>query len=289
MEKSRNSSSSPLANLADIILKQYRSLKKREAYSIIWKVRQVNGGKLVGLKKSRFLKIVSDIMEERANKDTIEKSNEKKEDESRLKRTCPYCFRWFIAKFSRDRHINIHHNKTHTRSKPVSELSKCLICGKVFTHKSSLARHAKTHETKVVNYSCDQCDKIFSREDNLFQHRERIHGLFKISLDAIVDSGTGFKCEMCKAKFGKDREALETHIIKKVCIEKENKIEINKDGCYLCSKCDKVFLDKSSLIRHQKCKHKEGVFNTFKCSLCEKTFSYKCTLKKHIGKFHTDE
>ena len=282
MEKSSNSL--PLSKLADIILKHYSCLNKREAYSIILKVRQVNGGKLVGLKLSKFLKIVSDIMKERAAKDR-KKTKEEKEYACRLKRTCPFCFRWFIEKFSRDRHINTHHKKANTRSKPARELSKCSICGKVFSHKISLVRHTKTHEAKVDQFSCDQCDKIFSRKDNLFQHRERIHCLYKISLDAIVDSGAGFECEMCKENFGKDSEAFKTHIIKKVCVEKGSGIEVNEDGYYRCKKCEKTFYDKSSLTRHIKCKHKEGNLR-FKCSQCNTMFAYKCTLKKHIKKFH---
>ena len=284
MEKSSNSS--PLSKLADVILKHYSCLNRSEAYSIIWKVRKVNGGKLVGLKQSKFLRIVSDLMKEKTDKDE-KKTKKEKDYEFRLKRTCPFCFRWFIDKFSKDRHINTHHKKSKTRSKPAREISKCLICDKVFTYKTNKARHAKTHETKEVEFTCDRCDKIFSRKDNLFQHRERIHGLYKINLNAIADSGAGFECKMCKVNFGEDSEAFKTHIIKKICVAKESGIEVNEDGCYQCKKCDKVFYDKSSLTRHIKCKHKDGDLR-FKCSLCEMMFSYKCTLKKHMKMFHKD-
>ena len=285
MEKSSNSS--PLSKLADIILKHYSFLNKREAYRIIWKVRKVNGGKLVGLKLRKFLKIVSDIMKERAREER-QKTKKEREYTCRLKRTCPFCFRWFIEKFSRDRHINIHHKKVNTRSKPARELSKCTICGKVFTHKISQVRHTKTHEPNVDKFSCDRCDKIFSRKDNLFQHRERIHGLYKVNFDAIVDSGAGFKCEMCEENFGKDSEAFKTHIIKKACVEKGRGFEVNEDGCYQCKECEKAFYDKRSLTRHIKLKHKVGN-SGFECSLCKTMFAYKCTLKKHIEKFHRDK
>ena len=72
METSSNSS--PLLKLVDIILKHHSCLNKREAYSMIWKVRQVNGGKLVGLKQSKFLKIVSDIMKERDDNERKKKN-----------------------------------------------------------------------------------------------------------------------------------------------------------------------------------------------------------------------
>ena len=213
MEKSSNSS--PLSKLADVILKHYSCLNRSEAYSIIWKVRKVNGGKLVGLKQSKFLRIVSDLMKEKTDKDE-KKTKKEKDYEFRLKRTCPFCFRWFIDKFSKDRHINTHHKKSKTRSKPAREISKCLICDKVFTYKTNQARHAKTHEAKEVEFTCDRCDKIFSRKDNLFQHRERIHGLYKINLDAIAE------CKMCKVNFGEDIEAFKTHIIKKdMCCKRE--------------------------------------------------------------------
>ena len=54
-------------------------------------MRQVNGGKLVGLKLSKFLKIVSDIMKERAAKDR-KKTKEEKEYACRLKKNMSVLF-----------------------------------------------------------------------------------------------------------------------------------------------------------------------------------------------------
>ena len=217
----------------------------------------------------------------------MEESNSpklKQAKKRRLQRTCPYCYRWFVEKFSGDRHIEIVHTKISER-KSLASNSKCLTCGKYFKHKTSHIRHMKTHESEVESFNCNQCDETFSREDNLFKHRERKHFLHKISFDAIVNTDSDFQCKMCDSNFGRDRDALVTHITKKVCM-KEEPVDIDDDGRFQCAQCPKTFLDTNSLTRHHKLKHGVLVPNKFECARCKKSFSYKFTLKKHMLKIH---
>ena len=51
----------------------------------------------------------------------------------------------------------------------------CITCGKVFTVKSSLNRHGKTHDV-IGKISCGTCLKNFTQRDNLVRHVRKIHG-----------------------------------------------------------------------------------------------------------------
>ncbi|XP_025407191.1 early growth response protein 1-like [Sipha flava] len=51
----------------------------------------------------------------------------------------------------------------------------CITCGKVFTVKSSLNTHSKTHDG--IEFSCGICLINFTRRDNLVRHVREKHGL----------------------------------------------------------------------------------------------------------------
>ena len=72
----------------------------------------------------------------------------------------------------------------------------------------------KTHEIEAETFPCDECDGPFSREDDLYKHRERKHALYKVSVDAIASSKSGCECTILNLNFGTDRGALERHVIK---------------------------------------------------------------------------
>ena len=281
MDKSTNTS--PLSKLAEIVVKKYKGLNKGQAYNIIINVRKINGGVLVGLSKSKFMEKVEQVVKEREEKNRQDAKRDEN-NKCRLKRTCPFCYRWFIEKFSRDRHIKICHDKSLKTKKVAADGSKCPTCAQHFRHKTSLVRHMKTHEIEVETFPCDQCDGTFSREDNLYKHRERKHALYKVSVDAIASSKSGFECKMCNLNFGTDREALETHVIKKACMDNDHSLDEN--GCYQCAECDKIFFDKNSLTRHSTGKHDKRLKRKFECTTCKQIFSYASTLKRHCLKFH---
>jgi len=67
-----------------------------------------------------------------------------------------------------ERSDNMSANQVSTTTVDYSTLT-CLVCNKVFAHKSSLSRHASTgHSTPA--HTCTRCGKKFTRSDKLSEH-----------------------------------------------------------------------------------------------------------------------
>nr|XP_012415634.1 PREDICTED: zinc finger protein 300-like [Odobenus rosmarus divergens] len=137
---------------------------------------------------------------------------------------------------------------------------KCSECEKMFSHKSRLIEHHRSH-TGEKPYGCKECGKSFSRKSCLIIHH-RIH--------------TGEKpygCGECgKAFFQKSHLILHqrTHTGEKP---------------YKCSECGKAFSQNSCLIIHKRTHMGK---KPYECSECGKTFSQKANLIRH-HRIHTRE
>ena len=289
-QSSKKKDVSGLTGLANLVQNKYSGYTRKEVFELIKKVRDRNSGKLVGLKMKKFWEFVKKIVKEDAAIDKIQANLEKKKQRA-LEATCPFCYKLFIEKFSRDRHVKkIHHKQEHREVKTATETaSECTICKKSFYHLSNLKRHMRLHEENPPEFQCDICGKKFTREDNLFKHRERLHELFKINFDAIdaCSQQTALHCKMCGARFQADIDAFRNHIADEVCKKKEDFIEVNDRGRIECDLCDKTYVDVKSLRRHLLSIHGSGKKKLI-CEKCSKTFSYRSSLVKHIKEKHYD-
>ena len=88
------------------------------------------------------------------------------------------------------------------------------------------------HDESICNIACDKCSKTFTRKDNLWKHRERIHGLFCVNIDAINKKET-IMCEICKKKF-KTPDLLVSHITMRTCSS-----ELSDEGKFMGNICKK--------------------------------------------------
>ncbi len=86
-----------------------------------------------------------------------------------------------------------------------------------------------------------------------------------------------FHCSRCNRVFT-NRTALQKHIF--------SKHEDSSSKPQKCHLCPKAFISKSSLLRHLKAH--QGIY-TYTCAYCDKGFSTKEHLKGHEAKFHTGE
>jgi hypothetical protein len=112
---------------------------KSKAFELIKLVRNDNGGKLVGLKMKKFMRMSKVI----ASRDVAKNKEIRRVEQlerARLEATCPFCFRMFIEKFSCDRHVKNKHSKhlPKTVRKPAGKAVECLTCKKTFYNKTNL-------------------------------------------------------------------------------------------------------------------------------------------------------
>ena len=177
---------SGLTGLANLIQRKYQGYTRKEAFELIKRVRKENGGKIVGLKITQFFKIVKDIGRRDMTKHK-EKKNMEHLERLELEATCPFCFKRFVEKFSRDRHIkNMHSKQPVIRvRKSVGKALQCSTCRNTFYNEANLKRHLRLHAENTLDFPCNICGKKFTRKDNLFRHRERLHNLFNINFDAM--------------------------------------------------------------------------------------------------------
>ena len=191
---------------------------------------------------------------------------------------CVQCFKMFPKKHSLDKHVKVVH---------VGKDHHCLDCDKHYT-KHNYESHMKTVHTK--NFQCDKCENSFGTNSHLLHHIANNHdGIksYKCTLcpDSFASNGglqnhaahchdlkRPFICSFCSQTF-KLKEKLDHHIARKhefrncetcpYCEKQFSRLKAHKPICpaknngshanrpkFECQNCDKIYIDKSSLNRH---------------------------------------
>ena len=73
------------------------------------------------------------------------------------------------------------HMKKHNEE---VKMFKCKECGKTYKYESALIFHMKKHEDQIKGFFCDDCKSKFTRKDNLYKQKARIHGEYNINFNA---------------------------------------------------------------------------------------------------------
>jgi len=136
-------------------------------------------------------------------------------------------------------------------------------CDYVGKTKKHLLQHQRTH-TKLLE--CKDCDKRFSRKNELKRHRLVKH-----------ENPNAFQCKVCKKNLS-NKNSLRSHL---------KAHEENQAKPFKCLKCQKTFRMKRSLQSHQKYMH--STFKPFACDLCPKTFSVFRQIRIHVETHKIDK
>ncbi|XP_075205521.1 uncharacterized protein LOC142311209 isoform X1 [Anomaloglossus baeobatrachus] len=155
----------------------------------------------------------------------------------------------------------IHSSNVAQCSGPInSKLFSCSDCGKVFTQKSNLVRHKRTH-TGEKPFSCDKCNKTFTQKSHLVEHQ-------------VFHTGEKpFSCSTCGKYF--------TH---RAILYRHQRIHTGERP-FTCGECGKSFSYKSYLVEHQRFHMREKPYS---CSECGKSFVKKSILVKHL-RLHSEQ
>ena len=179
---------------------------------------------------------------------------------------CGACESIFSSKQLCQSHISRVHMKKDKTGEDQKKASKysCKKCEFTSTAAQDFYDHMKIeHGEEIV---CDVCEKTFSNIHNLKLHQETVHLKNKTAA-----------CYVCGKHFDHIRY-LKAHM------------EIHSDTHkFSCSKCERRFSCKASLIAHQET-HKPKEERTYKyvCNFCGKQYLLKSNYEDHLNK-HTGE
>ena len=240
--------------------------------------------------------------------------------ENRQKFVCDLCGEALLSGNALRRHKMIH-------SAGKEKNFVCDICGKAMTTQFYLVKHKRQQHVRGKDIKCEHCDRLFRRKDGLRRHIDSKHPdtsekkftcticeksfIFKISLchhlydihktssqnyesdfETVKKKKKSIKCAYCEQQFERIH-VRERHIdlIHPDTAEKN----------VTCTKCEKSFIFKSSLVEHLSNDHKipqnttsnESDFEPAKkklkmgCSYCDRMFMDTKKLETHVEKIHS--
>ena len=161
---------------------------------------------------------------------------------------CKFCDKAFASNQLRNKHENLAHIKRFP----------CSACGKVFSEKTRLLIHNRTHSGEKP-YVCEDCGFSCAQKDNL-----RLHKQFKHPSNEGHEKR--FACPLCPASF-LTKSNLSRHSIShsdlKQCV---------------CETCGKGFKDPAALKQHT-FSHSG---TEFPCDECNQSFTSPLYLSRHM-------
>ncbi len=133
----------------------------------------------------------------------------------------------------------------------VGKSYSCDKCEKTFSNNRSLSQHKKVHFAEYAGpYTCDICEKTFLSKC-VFDHHRKVHD-------------KSHSCDICKTTF-ETKLQLTSH--------KKTHTELS------CEICGKSFKQKNNLTSH--IRHKHTGERSYSCNLCDRHYSSSGSLSSH--------
>uniref|UniRef100_A0A182M1U3 C2H2-type domain-containing protein n=1 Tax=Anopheles culicifacies TaxID=139723 RepID=A0A182M1U3_9DIPT len=183
-----------------------------------------------------------------------------KETHEKKPKSCPYCREKFIHRNSLTRHIRLSHTDKYAKLENKTE--PCSICQQPYT-KTSMRRHMETHTKERMAYACGICNKRFTTNWNLKQHK----------WTHANPTMKPFQCTYCPSAFVRESDFV-THVNAHRSIRP-----------YTCNHCGSQFIRKYNWIRHTR---EHEIDKGHRCDVCGRQFHRKYYLTEH-KRIHTGE
>ncbi|XP_062560455.1 zinc finger and SCAN domain-containing protein 2-like [Armigeres subalbatus] len=177
-------------------------------------------------------------------------------EKERTQYVCDECGKSYSSAKYWTEHIALRHSKVE----PLAYV--CHVCAKRFTSKSNLTYHLTTHQPKIHQVQCDQCQKWLKNKLCLRKHM-------------VQHSMVRHKCNLC------DYSALNLQ-----CLKNHLRVQHTDSKPFACDVCGKSFKLKNTLLNHQ-VQH-TGV-KKFSCEFCARTFASSGNYYAHRKRMHPQE
>lgn len=160
--------------------------------------------------------------------------------------------------FSNRSSIRYHLNQVHAKIKEF----QCEICKASFGAKTVLANHITGVHLDKKNFKCRKCEKCFKTNANLYVHMKS------------HDTDYCFVCDICDKAY-----KFHHHL-------KQHHISIHSKENLECELCDKIFPSNFNLFLHMKT---HRVDKQYTCEKCQQVFNQKRYYKAHYKRIHGNE
>lgn len=193
---------------------------------------------------------------------------------------CEICGQGFVTKTNIANHLRQQHTESHSClkcNKNFPKLSalklhitkihsndlRCPRCPLAFQSKYLKKRHlVYEHDMKSLQFTCDECSKIFTQKSLLLNHKLKVH----LNQKTVACTICGYKCF--------DKHTLRLHLVAH-----------SEDRPFECRYCKKSFQRRKTLVVHERIHTND---RRFVCKECGKAFLQVTSLKWHVRSHHSN-